>query len=76
VELLRRIKAHNIHVLTYVFVCVELGYGISGSDTYENPDENPTVVEAVGFHSETLDIEKLEIHRLEDVGLCDGKKYM
>jgi hypothetical protein len=61
------------HVLTYVFVCVELGDGISGSDTNENPDENPTVVEAVGFQSEISELEKMELHKLEDIGPCDGE---
>jgi hypothetical protein len=60
------------HVLTYKFGCVELGDGIFGSDTHENPDENPRVVEAVGFQSEILELEKMELHKLEDIGLCDG----
>ena len=59
-------------VLTYVFLCVEIGDGILGSDTEEGFAEYTTVDEGVGFHSEILDVEKLEIHRLEDVGLCDG----
>jgi hypothetical protein len=59
-------------VLTYIFLCVGIGDGILGSDTDEEFAEFTTVDEGVGFHSEILDVEKLEIHRLEDVGLCDG----
>jgi hypothetical protein len=43
-----------------------------GSDsTGEEFAEYTTVDEGIGFHSEILDVEKLKIHRLEDVGLCD-----
>jgi hypothetical protein len=59
-------------VLTYVVLCVEIGGGILGSDTDEEFAENTTVNEGVGFHSEILDLEKLEILMLEDIGLCDG----
>jgi hypothetical protein len=71
----RGIATHNQsaqHVLIYVSVCVELGDGLLGSDTHENPDEDPTVVEAVGFHSEISELEKMELHKLEGIGLCDG----
>jgi hypothetical protein len=59
-------------VLTYVFLCAKISNGILGSDTDEGFAEYTTVDEGVGFHSEILDVEKLEIHRLEDVGLYDG----
>jgi hypothetical protein len=59
-------------VLTYAFLRVEIGDGILGSDTNEMFAEYTTVDEGVGFHSEILDIENLELHRLEDIGLCDG----
>jgi hypothetical protein len=65
VELLRRTQSAE-YGLTYVFVCVELGYGILGE-----PDENPTVVEAVRFQSENSELEKMDT--LEDIGLCDGQ---
>jgi hypothetical protein len=59
-------------VLTYVFLCVGIGDGMLGSDTGEEFAEYTTVDEGIGFHSEILDVDKLEIHRLEDVGLCYG----
>jgi hypothetical protein len=44
-------------VLTYVFLHVEIGDGILGSDTNEVFAEYTTVDEGVGFHSEILDIQ-------------------
>jgi hypothetical protein len=50
-------------VLTYVFLRVETGNGILGLDTNEVFAE---------FYSGILDLEELELHRLEDIGMCDG----
>jgi hypothetical protein len=55
-----------ILVLTYVFLCVEIGDRILGSDTNEVFADYTTVDEGIGFHSEILDIQKMELHRLED----------
>jgi hypothetical protein len=53
-------------VLTYIFLRVEIGDGILGSDTNEVFAKYTTVDEGVGFHSEILDIKKFELYRLED----------
>jgi hypothetical protein len=57
-------------VLTYVFLRVEIGDGILGSDTNKVFADYTTVDEGEGFHSEILDLKKLELHRLEDIGVC------
>jgi hypothetical protein len=58
-------------VLTYLFLCVEIGDGILCSDRDLDFAENPTVLEYVEFHSNISDLEKLELQRLKDMALCD-----
>jgi hypothetical protein len=49
-----------------------LNDGISGSDAGEDFSENPTEAEAARFQNEFSELEILELHKLEDAGLCDG----
>lgn len=58
-------------VLTYVFLCVEIGDGILCSDRDLDFAENPTVPEDAEFHSTILEVEILELQRLEDMGHLD-----
>jgi hypothetical protein len=58
-------------VLTYVFLCVEISDGILCSDRDLDFAENPTVLEDAEFHSTILEVEILELQRLEDMGHLD-----
>jgi hypothetical protein len=58
-------------VLTYVFLYVEIGDGILCSDRDLDFAENPTVPEDAEFHGTTLEVEILELQRLEDMGHLD-----
>jgi hypothetical protein len=58
-------------VLTYVFCCVEFRGGVLDSDTAEGSPGNSTDEESVGFQEESSALEVIELHKLEDMGICD-----
>jgi hypothetical protein len=58
-------------VLTYVFVCVEIAYGISGLESDDSVADNPTAAQSVRFHNDSASQEILELQRLEDMGLFE-----
>jgi hypothetical protein len=58
-------------VLTYVFFCVEIPDGISGSESNDSIANNPTAAQSVGFQNDSTSQEIFELQRLEDMGLCE-----
>jgi hypothetical protein len=58
-------------VLTYVFCCVEIRGGILDSDTAEGSHSSSTDEGSVGFQAESSELEIIELHKLEDMGIFD-----
>jgi hypothetical protein len=58
-------------VLTYVFFGVEIADGISGLESDDSVDDNPTAAQSVRFHNDSASQEIFELERLEDMGLCE-----